>query len=163
MVTCLAPTPLIWCASVHDKIKFSVIFVEVVLTNERPHATDQSIAPPLAHRPRAGRVCRRGPDDIARRNRHPAAEASARFDTSELTTGMTAAFTHDDNSHNAASASRLASSSVALSLRASCLLLDSTISHPHCWRDRSVTAGVRHCSSAASTRGRERWHLAVRS
>jgi hypothetical protein len=108
-------------------------------------------------------MCWRGPDNIARRNRDRAAEAPTRFDASELTTGMTAAFTHDDNSRNAASASRLASSSVALSLRASCLLLDSTISHPHCWRDRSVTAGVRHCSSATSTRGRERWHLAVRS
>jgi hypothetical protein len=109
----------------------------------------------MAHRPRVGRMGRRGPDHITRRPRDRAAEASAKFDTSELATGMTAAFTHDSISHNAASASRLASSSVALSLRASCLLLDSTISHPHCWRDRSVTAGVRRCSSATSTRGRE--------
>jgi hypothetical protein len=94
---------------------------------------------------------------------YPAAEALAEFDTSELTTGMTAAPTHDDNSRNAVSAFRLASSSVALSPRASCLLLDSTISHPHCWRDQSVTAGLHHCSSATSTRGPERWRLAVRS
>jgi hypothetical protein len=90
------------------------------------------------------------------------AEAPAECDTSELTTGMTAAFTHDDNSRNAASASRLASSSVALSLRASCLLLDSAIAHPHCWRDRSVTADRHRCSSATNTHGRERWRLAVR-
>jgi hypothetical protein len=99
----------------------------------------------------------------SRDKRPSTAEAPAKFDTSELTTGMTAAFTHDGNSRNAVSASRLAPPSVALLLGASCILLDSTISHPHCWRDRSVTAGVRHCSSATSTRGRERWHLAVRS
>jgi hypothetical protein len=116
----------------------------------------------MAHSPRAGRMCRRSPDHIARRTRHPAAEAPAEFDTSELTTGMTATFTHDDNSRNAASASRLASSSVALSLRASCLLLDSTISHPCSRRDRSVMAALLRCSSATSTRGRERWRLAVR-
>jgi hypothetical protein len=49
---------------------------------------------------------RRGPDHISRRNRHLAAEAPAEFDTSELATGMTAAFTHDDNSHNAGSGQR---------------------------------------------------------
>jgi hypothetical protein len=49
-------------------------------------------------------MCGRGPDDIARRMRHPAAEAPAEFDTSELATGMTAAFTHDGNLRNAASA-----------------------------------------------------------
>jgi hypothetical protein len=36
-----------------------------------------------------------GPDHIARRTRRLAAEAVAEFDTSELTTGMTAAFTHN--------------------------------------------------------------------
>ena len=46
----------------------------------------------MAHRLRVGRMCRRGPDNIARRTRDPAAEAPAEFDTSELTTGMTAAF-----------------------------------------------------------------------
>jgi hypothetical protein len=116
----------------------------------------------MADRPRAGRMCRRGPDNIARRTHYLAAEAPAEFDTSELTTGMTATFTHDDNSRNAASASRLASSNVALSLRASCLLSDSTIPHPHCRRDRSVTAGLRRCSLATSTRGREGWRFAVR-
>jgi hypothetical protein len=94
----------------------------------------------MADRPWAGRMCWRGPDHIARRTHYPAAEALAEFNTSELTTGMTAAF-HDGNSPNAVSASRLASSTVALSLRASCLLLDSRISRPHCWRDRIITAG----------------------
>jgi hypothetical protein len=46
---------------------------------------------------------------ISRRHRHLAAEAPAEFDASELATGMTDAFTHDGNSRNAASASRLAS------------------------------------------------------
>jgi hypothetical protein len=56
----------------------------------------------MAYRPRAGRMCRRGPDNIARRMRQPAAEAPARFDTGKLATGMTAAFTHGGNSRNAA-------------------------------------------------------------
>jgi hypothetical protein len=37
------------------------------------------------------------------------------------------------------------------------------ISRPHCWRDRSVTAGLHRCSSGTSTRGRERWRLAIRN
>jgi hypothetical protein len=87
----------------------------------------------MAHRPRGGRMRRCGPDHIARRTRRLAAEAVAEFDTSELTTGMTAAFTHNGNSHNAASTW-----------------------HP-------FTAGLRHCLSATSTRGRERWRLAIRN
>jgi hypothetical protein len=67
----------------------------------------------MAHCPRAGRMSRRGPDNIARRTRDPAAEASAKVDTSEPATGMTAPFTHDGNSRNAVSASRLASPGVA--------------------------------------------------
>jgi hypothetical protein len=59
----------------------------------------------MAHRPRAERMRRRGPDNIARRTHHPAAEAPAEFDTGELTTGMTASFSHDGNSRNAVSAS----------------------------------------------------------
>ena len=55
-------------------------------------------------------MCRRGPDHISRRNRHLAAEAPAESDTSELTTGMTAAFTRGRNSRITVSASRLASS-----------------------------------------------------
>jgi hypothetical protein len=87
----------------------------------------------MAHRPRGGRMRRCGPDHIARRTRRLAAEAVAEFDTSELTTGMTAAFTHNGNSHNAASTW-----------------------HP-------FTASLRHCLSATSTRGRERWRLAIRN
>jgi hypothetical protein len=44
----------------------------------------------MAYRPRAARMCRRGPDNIARRTHYLAAEAVTEFDTSELTTGMTA-------------------------------------------------------------------------
>jgi hypothetical protein len=40
----------------------------------------------MAHRTRAGRMCRRGPDNIVRRTHYLAAEAVAEFDTSELTT-----------------------------------------------------------------------------
>jgi hypothetical protein len=40
-------------------------------------------------------MCRRGPDNMARRTRHLAAEAVAEFDTSELATELTAASTHD--------------------------------------------------------------------
>jgi hypothetical protein len=61
----------------------------------------------MAHRPGAGRVCRRGPDNITRTTHYPAAEAPAEFDTSELATELTAASTHDGNSRNAASTSRL--------------------------------------------------------
>jgi hypothetical protein len=99
-------------------------------------------------------MCRRSPDHVVQTTHHATAEASAEFDTSWLATELTAAFTHDGHSRNAASAFRLAPSGVALSLRASCLLLGSTIFHRHCWRDRSVC--LRHCSSATSTRGRER-------
>jgi hypothetical protein len=53
-------------------------------------------------RPRAGRMCRRGPDNIGRTTHYLAAEAPAGFDASELTTGMTAAFTHNGNSRKAA-------------------------------------------------------------
>jgi hypothetical protein len=60
-----------------------------------------------------------------RARRDFSAEAPAEFDTSEPTTGMTAAFTHDGNSREAVSAARFASSSVALSLVASCRLFDS--------------------------------------
>jgi hypothetical protein len=52
--------------------------------------------------------------DVSANTHYLAAEASATLDTGELATGMTAAFTHDGNAH-AASASRLAPSSVALS------------------------------------------------
>jgi hypothetical protein len=58
-------------------------------------------------------MSRRGPDNIARRTRDPAAEASPKVDTSEPATGMTAPFTHDGNSRNAVSVSRLASPGVA--------------------------------------------------
>jgi hypothetical protein len=44
----------------------------------------------MAHSPRAGRMCWRGPDNIARSTRDPAAEAPAKFDTSELATEMPA-------------------------------------------------------------------------
>jgi hypothetical protein len=40
-------------------------------------------------------MCRRGPDNIARRTHYLAAEALAEFDTSELATELTAASTHD--------------------------------------------------------------------
>ena len=87
----------------------------------------------MAHRPRAGGMCRRGPDDIARRTRHAAAEAPAEFDTSELATGMTTAFTHDGNSRDAATT----------------------------WY--AFTADLRHYSSATTNRAPDRWRLAVRS
>jgi hypothetical protein len=63
-----------------------------------PSALQASGPDIMAHRPGAGRMCRRGPDNIARRTSYLAAEAPAEFDASELTTRMTAAFTHDDNS-----------------------------------------------------------------
>jgi hypothetical protein len=44
----------------------------------------------MAHCPRAGRMCRRGPGRISRGASHLAAEALAEFDTSELATELTA-------------------------------------------------------------------------